>query len=51
MCYETYERLLRARAARRATERPPEREAPKPEPREAPAEPVTLDTAREKEPA
>jgi hypothetical protein len=55
MCYETYERLLRARAARRAAERPakPEREAPKPEVRETPAEPVTLEEAptREKEPA
>jgi hypothetical protein len=51
MCYETYERLLRARAARRASERP-ERKAPEPEARkDTPAEPVTADKAREKEPA
>ena len=55
MCYETYERLLKARAARRAAERPatPEREAPKPEAHEASIGHATPEPAqvREKEPA
>ena len=51
MCYETYERLHRARAARRQAERPaaPEREAPKPKAPDAAAEPVTLKNAPEHE--
>ena len=55
MCYETYERLLRARGARRAADRSatPEREERKPEAQKAPAEPAMQDKdkAREKEPA
>lgn len=50
MCYETYDRLLWARAARKRAAR--QREEPKPEVRDAPA-PVAQDKVeeREKEPA
>lgn len=55
MCYETYERLLRARAARRAADRSaaPDREESKPDSPKAPAPAVTPEPvqAREKEPA
>jgi hypothetical protein len=55
MCYETYERLLRARALRRGAERPttPDREEPRPEPHKTPLQPATAEQvqAREDEPA
>ena len=56
MCYETYERLLRARALRRGAERPttPDREEPRPETCKTPLQPVTAAEQvqkREHEPA
>jgi hypothetical protein len=55
MCYESYERLLRARAQRRAADEPaaPGREAPKPDTQKSPVEPVTQVEApiRQREPA
>jgi hypothetical protein len=56
MCYETYERLLRARALRRGAERPttPDREEPRPETHKTPLQPVTAVErvqTREDEPA
>jgi hypothetical protein len=55
MCYETYERLLWARGARRRANKSetPDREASKPEARKASAEPATPEPVktREKEPA
>jgi hypothetical protein len=56
MCYETYERLLRARALRRAADRsaaPDREEPPKPATHDPLVDPVTLDQVqtREEEPA
>ena len=55
MCYETYERLLRARAFRRAADQSmsPDREEPTQDTSKRPVQPVTLDEVRtrEEEPA
>ncbi|HEX4710210.1 hypothetical protein [Phenylobacterium sp.] len=55
MCYDTYERLLRARALRRAADESaaPDREEPRPDTRNTPVQPVTLNQVqtREEEPA
>ena len=56
MCYETYERLLRARALRRAADRsaaPDREETPRPDTHTPPVHPVTLDQVQtpEEEPA
>ena len=55
MCYETYERLLRARAFRRAADqsKSPDREEPTQDTSKRPVQPVTLDEVRtrEEEPA
>ena len=55
MCHDTYERLLRARALRRAADQStaPNREEPRPDTHNTPVQPVTLDQVqtREEEPA
>jgi hypothetical protein len=55
MCYDTYERLLRARALRRAADQSaaPDPEEPRPDTHNTPIQPVTLDhvQTREVEPA
>jgi|KBSMisStandDraft_5_1062788.scaffolds.fasta_scaffold904876_2 hypothetical protein len=52
MCYETYERLLRARASRRAADRAaaPDREEPlKPDAHNPPVHPATPDQVQTRE--